>query len=284
MGAKWGRDSRGRLYWYDADTGRRRKPPSDVERPRAYRKDKRGRGYWVWLDTGQRSGKPPWDQAPRYDRLGRPLDSTGRRVPAAALQAESVLAPLPETPTGAPRRKKAATPVRPRLPARARHQIRRADQDVPGFHQPGGGAYFTRPTQTPPRDLDRIFRRWVQGAVAKSPFSGPDEIGFRQHGVVFTVTAPLDTTALAELTNKLEGQPVRIVFRTVGRNQWEIWTHLNRPDRRTKAIEQKGDRAVERSFKAATTATNIIYDFLEDWDADFAWYEYIETDDDLYEG
>lgn len=283
MAARWGRDRLGRLYWYDADTGRRRKAPPDSERPRAYRKDKRGRGYWTWLDTGRRAPKPPWDAAPRYDRAGRPLDSTGRRIPRTALLAEPVLGP-PRKPPKEPKRKKAPKPVRPRVPARARHQIRRADEAIPGFHHEGGKVYVTRPTATAPKDLEKIFQQWVKGAVAKSPFASASEIGFRQFGVVYKVRAPLDLTALAELTSQLEGQPVRLVYRVVGHNEWEIWVHLNRPVRRTGEVAQKGDRTVASTFKGAAAAANIIYDYLEDWDADFDWYEYIETDDDIYEG
>lgn len=154
---------------------------------------------------------------------------------------------------------------------------------MPGFHH-GKGAYFTRPTSTPPKDLHKIFNRWVTGAVHKSPFASASEIGFRQFGLMFKVRAPLDMRALAELTDKLEGQPVRMVYRVVGHNEWEIWTHLNRPQRRTAEVRQRGDKAVSATFKAATQAANLIYDFLDDWEADFDWYEYIETDDDIYEG
>lgn len=284
MAKRWGRDRLGRLYWFDSGTGKRVKAPADAERPRAYRKDKRGRGYWTWLDTGARAPRPAWDAVPRWDRAGRPLDSTGRRVPRAALLPEPVLGP-PERAVAPPKpgRKKAPKPVRPRVPARARHQIRRADQPVPGFHQERG-AYFTRPTATPPKDLEKIFNRWVTGAVHKSPFNSASEIGFRQFGVMFRVRAPLDMQALAELTSQLEGQPVRLVYRVVGHNEWEIWMHLNRPERRTAEVKQRGDRAVASTFKKATGAANIIYDYLEGWEADFDWYEYIETDDDIYEG
>lgn len=281
MDYKWGRDKRGRLYWYQAGTGKRVKAPPDAQRPRTYRKDKRGRGYWTWGDTGRRAPKPAWDEAPRYDRAGRPLDSSGRRIPRAALQAEPVLGP-PEPP--APRRKK-GPPVRPKVPARVRHQIRRIDESIPGFHHPKQGAYFTRPTESAPRDLERIFHSWLKGAVAKSPMASASEIGFRQFGLVYRVRAPLDMTALAELTNSLAGQPVRMVYRVIGHNEWEIWMHMNRPNRRTKEVRQMGDRAVSKTFKAATKAANIIYEFLSaEWDADFSWYEYYETEDDVYEG
>lgn len=285
MGLAWGRDKRGRVYWYDPATGRRAKAPRDEARPRAYRKDKRGRGYWVWLDTGRRAPKPPWDAAPRYDRAGRPLDSTGRRVPRAALQAEPVLGPPKKPPEEKPRRKKAPEPVRPKLPARVRAFVRGIGQAVEGFHQ-GEPLYFTKPTRSTPRGLDDIFRSWLKGAVIKSPVaSSASEIGFRQHGIVFRAEAPLDRVALAELTDALRGQPVRVVYKVTGANEWEIWLHLNRPERRTGEVKQAGYRSVTDRFRSGERAAQIVYDYLlDEWDADVDWFEYYETEDTVYEG
>lgn len=283
MARAWGRDKRGRLYWYDTETGKRTQAPAASERPRAFRRDKRGRGYWTWLDTGRRAPKPGWDEAPRYDRAGRPLDSTGRRVPRAALQAEPVLGP-PSPPTKPPR-KKAATPVRPRIPPRARAQVRMGDEPIPGFvTEHGMGPYMTKPTHTSPTDLETIYMQWLKGAVRKSPMASASEIGFRQFGVVFTAKVPLDMTGLAELTDKLQGQPVRVVYRATGPSEWEVWLHGNRPNRRTGEVEQKGFRGVREGFRTIEHAANLVWDFLADWDADFYWNEYFETEDIVYEG
>jgi len=286
MSLAWGRDKRGRIYWYHPGTGRRAKPPPDSQRPRAYRKDKAGRGYWTWLDTGRRAPKPAWDEAPRYDRAGRPLDSTGRRIPRAALLSEPVLGPPREPkPEKSGGRKKAASPVRPRIPRRARAQVRSGDEPIPGFVTGHGlGPYMTKPTHTAPWDLAHIFQQWLKGAVRKSPMASASEIGFRQFGVVFTATAPLDMQALADLTDRLQGQPVRLVYRVTSRNQWEVWMHGNRPDRRTGEVDQKGYQGVSEAFKALETAAGLIYDFLDEWDADFYWNEYFETEDIVYEG
>lgn len=331
MALRWGRDRQGRVYWYDSVSGRRVTAPADSQRPRVYRVDSLGRGYWTWTDTGGRAPKPAWDAAPSYDRQGRPRDSAGKRVPASALEAESVLSALPATPKkprakpkkpagkpkkrkkpagkpkkpptkpkpkptkkkrpkklpppppAAPTRRKAAKPVRHRKPRRARHQIRGAGQDIPGFATPRG-VYTTREAEHELRGLGNIFGTWAKGAARKSGFMSVDEIGFRQFGVMFKVEAPLDHTALAELTHLLVGQPVRVVYRALGFDRWEIWMHMNRPERRTGEIAQKTFDQVRKSFDKAQTAGNIIYDYLAEWDADFSWYEYIETDDDLYEG
>jgi hypothetical protein len=281
----WKRDKRGRLYWYDTETGKRLKAPSDAERPRAYRKDKRGRGYWTWLDTGRRAPKPSWDAAPRYDRAGRPLDTTGRRVPRAALQAEPVLGPPREPPSQKPpKRKKAASPVRPRIPPRARSQVRSGTETIPGFVTGKMSPYTTKPTHSGPVDLGHIFMQWLKGAVRKSPMASASEIGIRQFGVAFTATAPLDMKGLSELTDSLRGQPVRLVYRATGPSEWEIWMHGNRPNRRTGEVEQKGFRRVRDTFDDIERAANIIWDFLAEWDADFFWNLYIETEDFLYEG
>lgn len=286
MATAFRRDKRGRLYWYDTATGRRTKAPAAAERPRAYRKDKTGRGFWLWLDTGRRAPKPGWDEAPRYDRAGRPLDSTGRRVPRSALVAAPVLGtsqpPQASKPT---KRKKAASPVRPRIPPRARAQVRRGDEPIPGFvTEHGLGPYMTKPTHTSPTDLEVIFGQWLKGAVRKSPMASASEIGFRQFGVVFTAEAPLDMTALADLTEQLRGQPIRVVYRATGPSEWEIWVHGNQPNRRTGEVEQRGYRGVSEGLRKLEHAANIVWDFLAEWEADFYWNEYYETEDIVYEG
>lgn len=280
MAPQWGRDRRGRLYWYDPATGRRTRPPAATDRPRAYRVDKRGRGYWTWLDTGRRAPKPAWDGAPRYDRAGRPRDSTGRLVPRASLQHPPAL----WEPPSRPKAPKKGPKVRPRAPRRVRFQLRGPGDVIPGFAAPGGKLYFTRPTEARPKDLARIFHAWLRGAVRKSPMASSSEIGFRQHGMVFRVTAPLDQTALADLTDRLVGQPVRLVFRSMGANEWEIWAHANLPARGTRAVEQKGYRSVAQAFSGLERASTIMWDFLDEWDADIYWHEYYETEDILYEG
>ncbi len=278
------RDRRGRIYWVEPGKGRV-KAPADVDRPRGYGVDKLGRGYWTFLDTGRRAPKPAWDEAPRYDSLERPLDTRGRRVPAASLQAVEVALVAPTVRKAPP--KKAARRVRPAVPPRPpRASVLGPREMVTGFKDDFRKIYTTRPTQTSPKGLEKIFESWAKGAVNKSPVvSDVDEFSIRQHGVVFvSAYGGLDNTALAELNNALAGQPVRMVYRSTGPNEMEIWMHLNRPDRRTGAIEQRGHGGASGSFKGGEAAANIIYDFLMDYDAEFAWYEYIETDEDLYEG
>ena len=261
------------------------RPTTDVDRPRAYAVDKLGRGYWTYLDTGRRAPKPMWDEAPRYDTLGRPLDIRGRRVPVASLQPVEVALVPPTARTVPP--KKAARRVRPAVPPRPpRASLLGPREMVTGFKDDFRKIYTTRPTQTSPKGLEKIFESWAKGAVNKSPVaSDVDELSIRQHGVVFvSAYGGLDRTALAELNSLLAGQPVRMVYRATGPNEMEIWMHLNRPDQRTGAIEQRGHGGASSSFKGGEAAANIIYEFLMDYDAEFAWYEYIETDEDLYEG
>lgn len=256
-------------------------------RPRVYRVDTAGRGYWIWEDTGKRAPKP--SKAPRVDTAGRPLDSRGRRISQQAL-APSTRKPPPKPSKKPPKklpkkppRKKAKAPVRAKVPARVRVQIRRASESVPGFHM-GKGAYFTRPTESAPHELSRIFNAWLKGAVRKSPMASANEIGFRQFGVMFTVEGPLDMMDMQRIAADLAGQPVRLVFRSMGRDQWQIWMHANRPQRRTAEVRQRDNKAVASTLTKVEKAANILYDYLLDLDMDFAWFEYFETEDTVYEG
>lgn len=283
------RDKRGRTYWVDTTTGRRARAPEPATRPRAYRVDTRGRGYWTYLDTGRRAPKPTWDAAPRYDSIGRPLDTTGRRVPRAAFAVDVYLPPAPPPPKPKPKRKPKRVRgerVRPKTLRKPRIDRIGAAQAVPGFKGDYKGVYTTRPTYSPPRDLQTIFRKWLAGAVHKSPVaSTAGEVAMRQHGVMFKVRADLDTRDFAELTDLLKGEKVRVTYRAMGGGEWEVWMHLNLPKRAdVEMIEQQGFRRVGANFETANRAAMKIYNFLDGFDGELQWNEYIETDEDLYEG
>lgn len=319
MAVRQGRDRAGRTYWYDPETGRRVRAPETatagpVGRPLFYRVDAAGRGYWIWGDTGRRAPRPA--RAPSTDAAGRPRDSAGRMVPAHALGKESPPQPAKpertlspgskpkagrppkkppkkkpaEKPPKKPAKKPPKKPPEPtphrkpvKLPPRIPVQLRGPREDIPGFEY-GKGAYMTKVTHSLPFDLETIFLRWLKGAVAKSALASASEIGFRQHGMVFTVHAPLDARAFEDLTKALEGMPVRLVIRALGNNNWEIWVHLVSPDKRKKTIKQRSYRDVARAIRRAEAAMERIYEFLEEWTDEIAWHLYFETDDDVYEG
>ena len=277
MALKSRRDKLGRSYWVDTATGRRAKAPEEASRPRAYAVDKRGRGYWTYLDTGRRAPKPTWETA-RYDKADRPIDSRGRRVPRAAIAEPTVYAPSPPIKGKVVRAKYLRTPKFRRISYR---------KPVPGFKGDFKGVYTTRPTYAPPRDLQTVFRKWLGGAVRKSPVaSSAGEVSIRQSGVVFRIEGDADDRDWAKLVEELRGENVRLVIRAMGRGEWEIWMHLNNPRRRTdiEVIPQQGYRKVISQFEAANRAARKIYDFLDDLDVEFTWNEYIETDEELYEG
>ena len=284
------RDKRGRSYWVDTATGRRARAPEPSSRPRAYRRDVRGRGYWTYLDTGRRAPKPAWDAAPRYDSIGRPLDSTGRRIPRAALEAESVYLapPKKKKPKRKPKRPKRVRGeiLRPRTLRKPRVDRLSAAQAVPGFKGDYKGIYSTRPTYSPPRDLRLIFRKWLAGAVHKSPVaSSAGEVAIRQYGVLFNIRADMDNRDFAELVDLLKGEKVRLSFRAMGGGEWEIWMHLNLPKRAdVEVIPQQGFRKVGLRFEESNRAAMKIYNFLDGFDGELQWNLYIETDEELYEG
>lgn len=72
-----------------------------------------------WRKNGKWASAPDISQL-RTDKLGRPLDSTGKRIPAAALQSKAAKKPTKKKPTkkkAAPKKKKAAPKPKKRLPA-----------------------------------------------------------------------------------------------------------------------------------------------------------------------
>jgi hypothetical protein len=231
-----------------------------------------GRGVWKWAETGRFAPKPGINDI-RYDKLDRPMDDKGRRLPRGAIRAD-ILEPDPvsrrkrrvEAPELAP--KSAKTDEDYRSPKWSTTQAPEIERDKITNYSHGNRSNGW--------DVDTVFLEAFANHVAKGPFE-PGDVNIFRYGTQIRMNKRLSTSnrrSIREYLGKFEGVSVRFI-REDRVDTFQIVFGSNTIPSLV--------RDVFMDLKQKRRVITGLLDFFDEEGWYYDWYAFFDTEDDLYD-
>lgn len=238
-----------------------------IKTPYVYDRDA---GRWR---KGGRWAKAPFASQLRKDRLGRPLDASGRLVPQAAL---AIPAPRKARPKRAakskePPRKKWVVPrerPKPKPLSLGRRVVYAEDGEPISKHNLISSVFENK---RDPGEIVGIAEEWLSRKARRAGLDA-DELVLFQHGIQFVHTAgAADLHGMAELIERLVREFPQYRFTYSADIVHVFMGHENRPA----TVEQ-----VKRAYQRAKNDLQTMwYAFDEYWDGEIGWFVEMECDE-----